>query len=196
MPPPIPCAPRLRNATATREAMLVSARRHFARESYEQVGLRDIAGDAGVDPALVSRYFGSKEALFKAVLQGHDKNMFRDVGREALPQHLADLFMDKAPSCGATAEKAERLMILLRSSSSTKASEIVRESISEDMLDPIARVLTGDDAQLRASLCIAVMMGSGMVRTALGIDPLCSAEPAALHRRLVTLFAAALAENA
>lgn len=195
MVPPISCAPRIRNAAATREAMLASARRHFARESYDHVGLREIAGDAGVDPALVSRYFGSKEQLFKQALRGDDKHMMAGVTREALPGHLAGLLMDEGASCEVTSAKIDRLLILLRSASSPQASEIVRDAIDEDILSPIAEIAAGPDAAMRASLCMAVVMGCGILRTAMAIDPLCGADPARLRDRLIALFTAALAED-
>src|SRR5918994_6044078 len=47
-----------------REAILDAARRHFAEQGYEGAAMRAIARDAGVDPALVSYYFGSKSGLF------------------------------------------------------------------------------------------------------------------------------------
>ena len=56
-----PAPPRGRNAAATRQAILDSARWCFSRDGYDQVGVRDIAARAGADPALVNRYFGSKE---------------------------------------------------------------------------------------------------------------------------------------
>ena len=62
--------PAKKSAAATREKLLASARQRFLRESYDNVGLRDIAADAGVDVALVGRYFGSKEQLFTEVLRG------------------------------------------------------------------------------------------------------------------------------
>ena len=46
---------RARNAATTRHSILVAATRRFLQDSYECVGLRDIAGDVGVDVALVSR---------------------------------------------------------------------------------------------------------------------------------------------
>lgn len=186
--------PRTRNAAATREAILASARRHFARDSYENVGLREVAGDAGVDPALVGRYFGNKEQLFKEALRGDDKHIMQDVAREELPEHFADLLMSgDTRSCEATAAKVDRLLMLLRSASSTKASEIIRDSIDTDMLCPVAEVLEGEDAEVRAALCLSVLMGAGILRTAMGIDPLCDADDARLRRRLVALFGAALA---
>ena len=56
--------PRKRNAEATRAAILEAAKAHFALLGYDVAVLRDIARDAGVDVALVKRYFGGKEALF------------------------------------------------------------------------------------------------------------------------------------
>lgn len=195
MVPPISCSPRARNAAATREAMLASARRRFASESYERVGVREIAGDAGVDPALVSRYFGSKEALFKEVLRGADRHMMAGVTRAGLPEHLADLLTAEQVSCEVTSAKIDRLLILLRSASSPMAAAIVREAIREDILDPIARIVGGPEAEMRASLCMAVVMGSGILRSAMALDPLCGGDPAPLRERLIALFEAALAER-
>src|SRR3954465_12636218 len=53
-----------RNAGDTRARILAAARVRFSRDAYENVGTRDIAADAGVDAALVNRYFGGKEKLF------------------------------------------------------------------------------------------------------------------------------------
>jgi AcrR family transcriptional regulator len=191
---PVPVGPRLRNAAATRQAMLVSARRHFSRESYENVGLREIAGDAGIDPALVSRYFGSKEQLFKAAVQHDEQDMFAGVTREGLAAHFAELMLESEAGCEMTAAKVEKLLIILRSANSPKASAIIREAIDEDLIGPVAGLLEGEDAELRASLCLAVMMGTGMLRTALCHEPLTAASEIGLRARLTRLFAAALAD--
>ena len=61
--------PRPRNAAATREAILDSAIRSFARAGYDGVGVREIARDAGVTAMLVNRYFGSKELLFAEAVE-------------------------------------------------------------------------------------------------------------------------------
>ncbi|MGK6356745.1 TetR/AcrR family transcriptional regulator [Sphingomonas sp. DT-207] len=189
-------APRSRNAAATRQAMLASARRHFARESYENVGLREIAGDAGVDPALVSRYFGSKEQLFKEAVRGDDEHIMHGVSRADLPAHFAALLLDgKGEDAQDADAQIDRLMILLRSASSPKASSIIREAIDEDILEPVAALLGGKDAELRASLCLSVLMGTGILRSALAVAPLSAAGSGALQRRLTSLFAAAIDEK-
>lgn len=193
MLPPTHCMPRLRNAAATREAMLASARRHFARESYESVGVRDIAGDAGVDPALVSRYFGSKEQLFREALRGEDPLSLDGVARAELPAYLASLFFGQdGKDADKAAAKVDCLLMMLRSASSPLASEIVREAISGDVLEPMAALLTGEDAAMRASLALSVLMGCGILRTAMGLDPLRQCAEAPLRARLIATFSAAL----
>jgi AcrR family transcriptional regulator len=189
MPPQV----RLRNAAATRQAILDSARRHFAREGYDNVGLREIAGDAGVDPALVCRYFGGKEQLLKEAVRGDTPPLFEGLAAADLPAHLAGLLLEDAgEGCGTAAEQTERLLILLRSASSPKASEIVREAAGEDILRPIAALLDGPGAYVRAGLSLAVLMGVGMLRSALAAAPLRGADERELRRALERLFEAAL----
>src|SRR5690554_5722499 len=71
--PKAPCC-RPRNAAVTRKAILQAARTRFALESYDLVGLRAIAGVAGVDPALIKRYFGCKAELFACVVESYRKD--------------------------------------------------------------------------------------------------------------------------
>ena len=54
--------------TTTREAIAEAARRQFAELGYDRATLRGIAGEAGVDAALVVRFYGSKDALFREVM--------------------------------------------------------------------------------------------------------------------------------
>ena len=50
----------------TRAAILKAAQELFAGQGYERTTVRDIAARAAIDPAMVMRYFGSKELLFAA----------------------------------------------------------------------------------------------------------------------------------
>ena len=193
MIPPVPS--RHRNAVATRQAILVSARRHFARENYENVGLREIAGDAGVDPALVSRYFGSKEALFRETLRDDDKDIMDGATRETLAQHFAQLFLDTGDVPQDERDiHIERILILLHSIGSPKAGQIIREAIDTDILGPVAREVGGQDADMRAAMAFGVLMGMGIMHNTLAIDPAaCSeAETGRFEKRLTRIFAAAL----
>jgi AcrR family transcriptional regulator len=191
-----PAQLRLRNAAATRQAILDSARRHFAREGYDNVGLREIAGGAGVDPALVCRYFGGKEQLLKEAVRGDTPPLLEGVALAALPARLAALLLeDEGEGCGKAAEQTERLLILVRSASSPAASEIVREAAEEDILRPIASLLGGPGAEVRAGLCLAILIGVGVLRSALAFSPLCGAGEGELRRALENLFATALRAN-
>src|SRR4051812_43194812 len=101
-----PVQARLRNAAATRQAILDSARRHFAREGYDNVGLREIAGDAGVDPALVCRFFGGKEQLRRGAVRGAAPPPLEGATAAALPARLAGILLEdegEGVTCGSAA---------------------------------------------------------------------------------------------
>ncbi|QAY79458.1 TetR/AcrR family transcriptional regulator [Sphingosinicella sp. BN140058] len=187
--------PRVKNAAATREAMLAAARQRFLQESYENVGLRDIARDVGVDVALVSRYFGSKEALFKDVLQAGKKADWLDptVTAAQLPAYLASLSTEEDDAD--RRKHAEGLLIMLRSASSPKATEIIREALRESVLEPIARLLPGVDPEIRSSLALSVFFGTTVLRTIMAVGPLSGCDSNAVRRNMQRLLEAALADD-
>ncbi|SEL91183.1 transcriptional regulator, TetR family [Roseateles sp. YR242] len=76
-PTPAKPAPRARrsrgrpcsDAAQGADALLRTARGTFAKRGYDATSVRDIARQAGVDPALIAHHFGSKEALWLAVVE-------------------------------------------------------------------------------------------------------------------------------
>jgi len=184
----LPAKPK--SSADTKQALLDAARGRFLQESYENVGLRDIAGDVGVDVALVSRYFGSKEELFRAVLGvGQNKEILPpELPNAEIPSYLAQLFVQQGDDGN---EHAERLLIILRSASSPTASQIVRKALREDVLQPFEEKLGGSRAELRASTSMAVWMGMTIMRIVMSVEPLCSRE-GEVEQRLRHLFQAAL----
>ncbi|RMI29952.1 TetR/AcrR family transcriptional regulator [Nocardia stercoris] len=54
--------------SSTREAILTAARERFAEVGFDKASIRSIASAAGVDPALVHHYFGTKQQLLTAAL--------------------------------------------------------------------------------------------------------------------------------
>jgi AcrR family transcriptional regulator len=184
---------RQKNAAATREALLVAARRRFLEESYDNVGLRDVAKDAGVDVALVGRYFGSKEELFREVLRGTCPQWLDpDVTAETLPAFLARLVV-RADE-GDTQESLDRLLIILRSASSPATLELVRASFVEDVLEPVARLLPGEDSRTRAAIAFTILMGTKVLRTIMRVQPLVDCPCEGLEGRLRRLLGEALCE--
>ena len=64
--------PRTARREATTEAMLDGAQKLFAERGFTGVSVRDIAEAAGVSHALVHRYLGTKEEIYRSVLARND----------------------------------------------------------------------------------------------------------------------------
>jgi len=190
---PIPNTLRARNAAATRQAILKAARRHFARENYDRVGVRKIARDASVDPALISRYFGSKKELFREALQREGSGtIFDGVATSDLASHLVSVILDADWDTEHADEQLDRLLIILHSATSPEASAIVCEAISKLILIPIASRLNAPDAPLRAALALVVLLGSEIVCNVLSPISMSKVENTAWRRHLTALFNTAL----
>ncbi len=182
--------PTIRNAAATRERLLTCARKFFVQDSYDSVSLREIAGAAGVDVALIGRYFGSKERLFRAALATEDERWEELAKADDLPSYLVATFLTDDFD---DAEHIERLLIMLRSAASPTASTIVRSTFKNEVLEPFANVLTGAQAELRAGLALAVLMGTTIVRTILKVDHSDTCEHDTFKVRLLDMLRVALA---
>lgn len=156
---------RGRNAAATRQALLDAARVCFMAEGYDQTGVRDIAASAGADPALVNRYFGSKEALFaEAVATKFDLSALFTGDRAALGARLARYVLQKKQP----GDEYDPLVALLRSASSDVAGPLLREALVEKFARPLAARLDGEDAALRAELIGSILLGMLAYRTVIG----------------------------
>ncbi len=64
----------------TTSAMLDAAERLFSEQGFTAVSVRDIADAAGVSHALVHRYLGAKEEIYRAVLQRNEDVMLAAAG--------------------------------------------------------------------------------------------------------------------
>jgi AcrR family transcriptional regulator len=172
---------RSRDADGTRQALLDAARRRFARDGYSSTTVRDIAQDAGVNVALISRYFDSKEGLFEACLTHTAKEMGRerpdDITVDKLVQSILRRVTD-APE----GELTLQLLLLLRSSGDERADGIRRSTIeqfAERMASagrPAGDGYTHDQAVLRAQLVMATALGMTLLRASSGVEPLSSAK--------------------
>jgi len=188
MPPVSPSRPR--NAAATRAAILDAARQRFVRESYDTVGLREVAADVGVDAALVSRYFGSKEDLFNEVLAstGDASELFRgEVGQ--FGRRVAELIVSD-PHRDA---KLDGLLIMLRSSASPKAADVVRRRLDHEFYSPFGEWIGGEDARIRARLAGALIMGVTLSRALTPEFGLSAAEKDAFISHLAALLQSCVA---
>ena len=149
---------RPRNASATRDAILQAARRRFLRDGYDHVGVRAIAADVGVDPALIPRYFGSKERLFAAVLETTSRDPMEVIAgpREAFGSRVARALLDpgdRAP------ERMAFIELATRSSASPTARKLVRRHIEQRFMGPFTEWLGGERAAEKAWLTACLLMG-------------------------------------
>src|SRR5437588_3380660 len=160
----------------TRERILGAARTNFGREGYDRATLRGIAALAGVDPALIPHYFGSKEGVFLAAVEFPvDPSEFVPrllaPGLEGLGERITLYFLETWDSpAGAS------LLALIRSVvSSELAAELMREFVTREVLGRVAAEIRLDKPQLRASLAATQLVGLAMLRYVIKVDALKSA---------------------
>ena len=156
---PAPMHPkRRRNAAATRAAIFEAATRRFAYQGYEHAGVREIAADAGVDAAMVNRYFGSKEGLFTEVVErAFDIRYLVDGDRATLAERLARRMVYGREDTAD--ESSVPLLLILHSATEPNAAELIRTSLDRNLLRPLAERLDGPDAEVRAAMVIANCTG-------------------------------------
>jgi AcrR family transcriptional regulator len=164
----------------TREAILAAARDIFAERGFDGASIRAIATSAGVDPALVHHYFGTKEQLFRATIDipFNPQELLPQIaagGAEGAGERLIALFLRVWDSPAGTAGAA-----LMRSAVNNEwTARLLREFVVTQILRRAAGLLDLDPAQapLRTSLVASQMVGVAMVRYILRLEPLASAPP-------------------
>lgn len=168
---------RTRDAARTRQLLLEAARRRFAYDGYSATTSRDIAGDVGVNVALINRYFGSKEALFEACLTRTAEEI--DEPRLA-PEAIVRTMIEQITR-PTRADRPLVMLMLLRSSGDERADEIRRRMLQQ-YTERIAAVSgwRADDAStahllLQAQVAMAMGFGIVVMRTSSELEPLTSA---------------------
>jgi AcrR family transcriptional regulator len=180
---------RRRNATATREAILTSARLAFARAGYDGAGVREIASGAGVTAMLVNRYFGSKEQLFaEAVAETMATPTVLTQRILQSPTPGADIAAALVNVTKTGATPLAGFLIMLHSASSQRAAEISREQIEAHHQKVVTAALEGDLAPQRAALVLSLIAGFQVMRQMIGLRALVKVEPEALVKILGPLF--------
>ncbi len=172
--------PRDERRRRSEVTILDAARELFAAEGFERTTIRGVAARAGVDPALVMQHFGSKERLF--ALSSRWSNEHQTI-LSAPPDSLAAAAIDDLVSHFEQGQDRESAVALMRSClTHPQALATMRDEVMCERKDAVAAGLTGADVELRASLFAACMIGLGMARYLIKIEPLASASPEDLHR--------------
>jgi AcrR family transcriptional regulator len=137
----------------SRVAIRDAAVRLFAHAGYANTSVRDIAGDAGVDAALVIRHFGSKEQLFLDTMRLE----FDDLDLGGPPQTLGERLIRSL--LDADDHVRGVYLALIRASDAGGVSSALRAAHEEGFVAPLAAQLEGPDAELRARLAAAMVGG-------------------------------------
>ncbi|UFS58625.1 TetR/AcrR family transcriptional regulator [Subtercola endophyticus] len=190
-----------RDAAATRRALVRAARRRFATDGYRATTVRQIAADAGVNVALINRYFVSKEGLFEACMLRTSDELDTQTRAPDRPSNIAEVIESliehvvNAPD----GDDPLQLLLLLRSSGDENADRIRRRTM-EHFTQQLAAAAgwRADDPTtapilLRAQLAIATMLGVVMLRTSAAVQPVASAGADDLSGPLGQVFQALLA---
>jgi AcrR family transcriptional regulator len=183
---------RRRNPVATRKAILDSARLAFTRYGYDRASVRAISKNAGVTAMLVKHYFGSKEKLFEEVveetlsLHGILRSQTAKPRREAevMGREMAEELVASSPS----ELSPDGTVILLRSVGNDQAAGILRDNAS-GYLESAAEALGGDNPDIRAALCVALISGYKLMRQVVALPALVDGDQEEITRRLADLFA-------
>lgn len=186
-----------RDAQATRDRLLQSARRRFAVLGYERTTTRDIAADAGVNISLINRYFGSKEGLYVEVLN-EAKRLFTQPATDpadrgdVLDMLLASLKPEAWPEYG----NEHPVMLMVRQPSDDPATRSLRRQTLLAGVAEVERSLITSgqdepaDSRLRAEMVVALYFGMVILRGLLPDEPLSSASNEELRAELLRVVGA------
>jgi AcrR family transcriptional regulator len=171
---------RQRDAQATREAILAAARERFAAAGYDRATVRAIAADAGIDPALVIRYYGSKDGLLAATA-AFDLRLpdLSALPRAQLGAALVGHFLDRW-------ESDDTLQALLRAATTNPAAAARMRALFAGQVAPAIAALCGDpkSAAMRAALVSSQLLGMALCRYILALPPMVALSRATLVDRL------------
>jgi AcrR family transcriptional regulator len=151
---------RPHDAEASRRALLDAAREVFDEVGYDRATTREIGERAGVDPALIARYFDSKEGLFiAAIAAGSAEDEEIDFDPAALLRFLLERWDERGhtPISRALASPA------LTPGARTQISAVVSDRVLTGLVAELRDGGSGEP-ELRAELLIAIAVGIAMTR--------------------------------
>jgi len=165
-----------RGSEATKAAILDAARERFAADGYDRATIRTIAAEAEIDPALVMRYFGSKEQLFAAAAS-FDLRIpdLAALPRKTVGAALVGHFVDRW-------EDDDTLKALLRAAASNPEAAARFRTIFATQLVPAVHGLFPNraTAATRAGLVASQMLGLAMTRYLLRLSSVVALDRASL----------------
>ncbi|MFF5408619.1 TetR family transcriptional regulator [Streptomyces misionensis] len=168
------------DSAGTRDRILAAAREEFSAHGYDRTSVRRIARAAGVDPALVHHYFGTKEQVFAAAVEVvfapalGAPDTLAEGPPEAVGERLARFMFGVWEN---PATRAPLLAILRSALTDDTAAAVFRRLVAEQLTHRVAARLRLPDAELRAQLAAAQLVGAIVLRYVIRLEPLASADP-------------------
>lgn len=164
---------------SAREDILDAARRAFGERGFAGATLRAIAADAGVDPALVLHYYGNKADLFAAAVRlpltpSDSFAVLEPVDRDDLGEAILRLVLAVWEN---PATLAAWLGLIRSATTDDDAARLLRDLVTSVITDRMGELLHLDDADAayRVSLAGSQIVGLGIARHVLRLEPLASA---------------------
>jgi AcrR family transcriptional regulator len=160
-------SPRRRHdSQASRQALLEAADALFEERGYDAATVRDIGERAGVDAALIARYFGSKENLYLATLEHGRTSVPTD------PMQLLERMLSRSEQRGSGPVPHAMVSPTLTDA----MREQIREIMRRRLVEPLAGELAAPDAVLRVEILVALAIGVSLTRAS-GTLPTLAAAP-------------------
>lgn len=160
------------NPEVTKQAILDAARTAFGELGYERATIRVIARRAGVDPALVHHYFGTKQTLFASAheLPFNPAELIARIATakpENLGKEIARLYLTVVG-----APDSPVLSLIRAAATNEAAARMMREFIEDLLLRSAANWIDAANARLRLTLVGSHMIGVVFARSIVGIPTL------------------------
>jgi AcrR family transcriptional regulator len=181
---------KARDGEATRSTILATARSQFGDHGFERTTIRSVASEAGVDPALVMHYFGSKAELFAAASRFDIK--FPDLS-DVAPDRIADVLL---PMFITVWGPQGPFLPLLRAAATNRAAADALMEVFVGQVAPALAAVAPDHAAERAALVGSQLLGLAVARYILCIPPLVGMNDAQLIEWLRPVLAHYLAGSA
>jgi AcrR family transcriptional regulator len=172
-------AGRRRGNPDTRATILAAAQSEFSDKGFDRVSMRGIAKTAGVDPALMYHYFGSKDDVLLACLDVpfDPREVIPALTREGV-DGLGDRIAGRFLAIWDDEANQTRLVTVVRASiSSPAARDLLTNGVARMILGPIREAIATPQAALRTSYVASQLLGLAMTRYVLRLEPLASAAP-------------------
>lgn len=165
-------------ASSTQAEILKAARKLFLERGYQGATMRGIAAEAGVDASLIIHFFGNKLNLFSEAVEWpfdpeeEMPKLFAD-GRRNVGRNLVALVLRIWDEQGT---RSPILTLLGAAVNDSEAAEMLTEFIRHPLFAPLLERLGSDQPELRATLVSSQLVGLGLTRYILRLEPLASAK--------------------